>query len=153
VYGCAIPGGVSYRLGSLGVCNGTGLATPAALAGKLVAYGLETCGVDSGSAVVIVRRLIDGRRVRTDSAISVAPVESIPEVESLVLKPGGSDAWIVAAHSLGTHKTTVEVHEHGRGSVAKLLDSGIGIDPTSLRLNGSELSWRDGGGERRAGLS
>jgi hypothetical protein len=34
----------------------------------------------------------------------------------------------------------------------RLLDSGTGIVPTSLRLHGSTLSWRDGASTRTATL-
>jgi hypothetical protein len=155
VYACALPAGVAYDLGSATVCNigvGTGLAEPVALGGKLVAYALERCGVDTGTTEVIVRRLTNGKRVHSDPATTGATgPESYETVESLVVKHDGSDAWIAVANSLGTHATGTEVHAHGKGGFV-LLDSGSGIDAKSLRLKGSKLSWLDGGVKRSAKL-
>jgi hypothetical protein len=153
VYGCAIPNGSVYRLGSASVCQGHGRATPVALAGRLVAYGLETCGIDTGSSVVIVRRLTNGKRLHEDAA-TTGPVgaESFETVESLVLKPGRSDAWISVTNSVVTHGATIEVHKHDSTGTS-LLDSGLGIDPHSLRLTGSKLAWRHDGKRRSAILS
>jgi hypothetical protein len=58
----------------------------------------------------------------------------------------GSAARAAACHPSGSRTLAVE----RRGQ--KLLDAGAHIDPTSLRLRGSVLSWRDGGRTRHAGL-
>jgi hypothetical protein len=152
VYGCAVRHGAVYKLGSSSLCIGTSRAAPVALAGRLVAYGLETCGVDTGSTVVIVRRLTDGKRLHDDPA-TVLPngPESYQTVHSLVLNARGDDAWISTASSLGSHATATEVHEHGTNGFG-LLDSGTGIDPGSLRLKRSKLTWLHGGKRRSATL-
>jgi hypothetical protein len=153
VYACAIPNGVVYHLGSASVCVRSQRAGPVAIAGKLVAYGLESCGIDTGSSVVVVRRLTNGKRLRSDpSTTGTIGAESYSTVDSLVVKPNGSDAWIMVENSLGTHKTETEVHAHGTGG-AVVLDSGTGIDPQSLRLAGSKLTWRHGRHKRSAKLS
>jgi len=153
VYACAIPNGVSYHLGSASVCVGTQRAAPVAIAGRLVAYGLEQCGVDTGSTVVVVRRVTNGKRLRSDPAIAgAAGPESYQTVESLVVKRDGSDAWIVVTNSLAGHGSNIEVRAHSKSGPA-LLDSGFGINPSSLRLRGSKLSWRHGGQRRTATLS
>jgi hypothetical protein len=153
VYACAIPGGASYHLGSASVCNGTHRAAPVAIADRLVAYGLQTCGTDTGSSVVVVRRLTTGKRLHTDPAITgAAGPESFQTVESLVVKRDGSDAWITVTNSVAGHGSTIEVHAHGTGGSA-LLDSGPGIDPSSLRLKRSRVSWLHDGHRRSAKLS
>jgi hypothetical protein len=152
VFGCAIPNGTVYKLGSASVCNGHGRAAPVAVAGRLVAYGLETCGIDTGSAVVIVRRLTDGKRLRDDpSRTGPAGPESYDAVDSLVLAPSGADAWITVTSSIVSHQNATEVHEHGRNGFA-LLDSGSGVNPGSLRLKRSKLTWRHSGLLRSATL-
>jgi hypothetical protein len=153
VFACAIPAGVAYRLGSASVCVGSSRAGPVAIAGRLVAYGLERCGVDTGSTIVVVRRLTNGKRLHSDPATTrpVGP-ESYQTVDSLVVKRDGSDAWIAVANSLGTHGTGTEVHAHDTNGFA-LLDSGDGVNPSSLRLDGSQLTWRHGARKRSATLS
>jgi hypothetical protein len=153
-YGCAIPNGVVYKLGSASVCNGRpGRAAPVALSGRIVAYGLATCGIDTGTSVVVVRRLTNGKRLHRDASVT-GPVgaESFETVESLALEPSGSDAWITVTNSVASHGSSVEVHAHDSGG-AVLLDSGAGIDPRSLRLAGSKLTWRHDGKLRSAQLS
>jgi hypothetical protein len=132
---------------------GSSRAGPVAIAGRLVAYGLERCGVDTGSTIVVVRRLTDGKRLHSDPATtqSVGP-EAYQTVDSLVVKRNGSDAWIAVANSLGTHQTSTEVHADSTDGFA-LLDAGSEINPSSLRLDGSKLTWRHGGSKRSATLS
>jgi hypothetical protein len=64
-----------------------------------------------------------------------------------VLQSGGSIAWIATVQSIIGHRKNNEVHANG-----KLLDSGSGIAPSSLRLVGSKLTWRDGSAIRSATL-
>jgi hypothetical protein len=152
VYGCAIPNGVVYKLGSASVCNGAGRANPFAIAARLVAYGLQQCGVDTGVSTVIVRRLTNGKHLRRDPATTgTVGAESYESVESLVLAADGSDAWISVTSSIVGNGATTEVHKHDSGG-AVLLDSGAGIDPHSLRLVGSKLTWRHDGKRRSAQL-
>jgi hypothetical protein len=126
---------------------------PVAVAGEVAAYGLERCGVDTGSSAVVVRRLTNGRRLKSAPATTkpVGP-ESYVTVRSLVVKADGAAAWIALASSLLAHRQEIEVHtsdKHGQ----RLLDSGGGIDPASLRLRGSKLTWTHGGARRSATLS
>jgi hypothetical protein len=123
-----------------------------ALAGAVVAYGLESCGVDTGSAVVIVERLATGRKLRTLPATTgaLAP-ESYQRVGSLVVRPDGAVAWIGTASSIVRSSRSIEVHRaDGRGQVE--LDSGLAIDPSSMRLHGTTLSWRHADLVRSASL-
>ena len=153
-YGCARGGHGRVRLGNRRSCIGSPRVGPVTVVGVLTAYGLETCGVDTGSTVVDVRRLTDGKQVRRASAAGpLGPLgpESYETVESLALVKSGSVAWIVSTNSLATHQRSVEVRRadaHGNA----LLDSGAAIAMHSLRLTGSTLRWRDGGQTRTAAL-
>jgi hypothetical protein len=123
-----------------------------ALAGVLVAYGETMSGVDTASAQVIVRRLDNGRTLRGLAAMSqpVGP-ESFQSVDSIVVKADGAVAWIAVAHSIIRQSAQTEVDradQRGRST----LDTGSGIDSSSLRLRGSSLTWRHGGGTRSARL-
>jgi hypothetical protein len=123
-----------------------------ALAGTTVAYGLETCGVDTGSSEVIVRRLTDGRTLKTVAATTgpQAP-ESYQLVGSVVVKRDGALAWIGVDDSFIRHSQEVEVHRVDRRGEAEL-DSGAAIEHGSLRLHGSTLTWRDGAATKSATL-
>lgn len=111
------------------------------LVGPYVAYEVQGCvGLGCGFSLV-VRDLRDGSKFRDESKGSVGDLE---------LKENGSVAWIStsdfdpaepmrrvwASDSLGT----------------RLLDEGPGIAPGSLELNGSTLSWVNGGLSRSATL-
>ena len=112
------------------------------VAGELAAYGLERCGVDAGFSNVVVRRLTDGAQLRSLPATTkpLGP-ESYHSVGSLVLKSDGAVAWIGVGSSILRRGSYAEVHRADRRGQA-LLDSGAAIDPRSLKLNGSTLSWR-----------
>jgi hypothetical protein len=115
---------------------------PFALAATVVAYGLERCGIDTGSAVVIVKRLSTGRQLRSLPATTGAlSPESYQHVGSLAVRADGSVAWIGVATSIIRHSQTIEVHRADGRGIAEL-DSGLAIDPRSLRLHGTTVSWR-----------
>lgn len=140
-------------LGSATICNGVGHAGPAAIAGRLAAYALERCGVDTGSATVIVRRLSDGKEIRRQQAwtLTVGP-ESYVSVGSVVVNRSGSIAWIASESSIVSHGHGIEVAERTGNSVRRL-DSCSGIAAGSLRLRGTRLTWRDGTATRSATLN
>jgi hypothetical protein len=60
----------------------------------------------------------------------------------LVLKDDGAVAWI--AQEMYSDPTTYEVHKADRGG-KQVLDAGPDVDPRSLRLSGSRLSWTRNG--------
>jgi hypothetical protein len=153
VYGCANGGPASYELGRQGAsCLRAGRIQALAAAGRLAAYALERCGVDTGRTIVSVRRLTDGKLLASRPAITNAvAVESYQSVESLVLKPDGAVAWVAVLGSLVGHRHATEVHKlDAHGDV--LLDSGQTLLPGPLRLAGSKLSWNHGGASRSATL-
>lgn len=147
VYGCDVSG-KRVRLGNASLCVGAVRVDHAAVAGGLIAYGSDRCGVDTGTASVAVLRLPDQQELHRFAAITgaVGP-ESYQSIDSLVLQSGGSIAWIATVQSIIGHRKNNEVHANG-----KLLDSGSGIAPSSLRLVGSKLTWRDGSAIRSATL-
>ena len=153
VYGCAVGGSRPVRLGGTGPCpgasNNVGLV---AVAGKKAAYTVRTCGVDTSSTLVIVRRLSDGRLLSSHAATEGSPApESFESVGSIVVNSSGAVAWIGSVDSIATHHTKIQVLEQSGGSV-RTLDQGSSIKLASLKLNGSKLSWEHGGSRQSASL-
>jgi hypothetical protein len=150
-FACARRGGARLRLGTTASCIAHDLAQRVALRGMVVAVARETCGIDTGSTEIIVWRL--GRRLplaRGPAAVALRP-ESYTTVTALLISRRGNAAWIAATHSLGAAGGQVEVRSliDGRDIV---LGSGSDIATRSLRLRGTELTWRDGGTDRSASL-
>jgi hypothetical protein len=151
VYGCTAQGGRRFQLGDTARSLREGRAGPIAVAGTVAAYGFTRFGVDTVSTEVMVRRLTDGAVFVTRPATNFVGVESFQSVGSIVVNADGTVAWIGSDTSIIAHRARDEVHVVSGGSDA-VLDSGTGIDVTSLRLEGSALSWRDGGRMRHAAL-
>jgi hypothetical protein len=152
VYGCADATGHRYLLASDETRPGQPHIGKVALAGVDVAYGETTFSVDTGSATVTVRQLDNGRRLKSLAALTV-PVgpESFESVDSVVVKPDGAVAWIATAASIVHHENQTQVLRADRRGEASL-DTGTGIETSSLRLRRSRLSWRDGSGAQSATL-
>jgi hypothetical protein len=95
---------------------------------------------------------MDGKRL-TSFVATTNPLgpESYQSVDSLVLKSDGAVAWIGVASSIVRHGNDIEVHKAEQHAQV-LLDSGPGIDPASLRLRRSVLTWKRANLTRRAGL-
>jgi hypothetical protein len=141
VYGCAAGSPHPVRLGSTGRCPGGSAVGVVTAAGRLAAYSVRSCGVDTSSAQVIVRRLTDGHQLSSHAAYSgpVAP-ESFQSVGSVVATPGGKVAWIVSSSSILAHRRNTEVVA-AAGGATHVLASGTGIAPASLQLHSGTLSW------------
>jgi hypothetical protein len=154
VYGCSDRGGRSYRLGTSGFCTGADRVGPVAVAGEMAGYGVQRCGVDTGTAQVLARRLTDGSVLRTAPATSRVPgAESYQSAAAVVVKADGAVAWIGQAHSIiGRGGDVIEVHRSDHRGQAEL-DRGQGIALRSLRLRGSRISWLHAGTGRSAPLS
>ena len=152
VYGCAQGSHSSYVLGSASNSMGEGRVGPVALAGVDVAFGRTYYGVDVVSADVVVENLTDGRILRSNPATvgSFGP-ESAQQVQSIVVKPDSSVAWIATISSITSHSGTTQVRKSDR-TERRSLDSGSKIKPGSLRLHRSKLSWRDGSIRKTARL-
>jgi hypothetical protein len=108
-------------------------------------------GVDTVSASVVVRRLTDGTELKELRATRAVGAESFESIGSVVVMASGTVAWIGSEHSIVGHQSAIEVHAAGTGG-DRVLDSGPNVDPASLRLHGSRLSWSDGGATRHATL-
>jgi hypothetical protein len=153
VYGCSERTGRRTKLGQTTSCVRADLISRVRVAGEVTAYADERCGVDTGSTTIVVMRLSDGKRFQTDPATTGRTLpESYQSVDSLVLRRDRGVAWIANAHSIiRPSSADIEGHADDRGG-ARLLDSGAGIDPGSLRLRGSRLTWKHGGATRSARL-
>ena len=148
IYACDRRTRSTTKLGQASLCVATARVDNLALAGDVVAYGLDRCGVDTGSTTVLVRRVSNGKLLHSFAAITgPGLVESYQSINSLIVTPKSAVAWIATDSSIVGHGRRLEVHANRR-----LLDSGAGIAPTSLRLHGSTLSWRDGASTRTATL-
>jgi hypothetical protein len=151
VYGCSVARGRSFRLGNVSRSLAESRVAPVAVGGEFAAYGLESFGVDTVSASVIVRRLTDGTEVKELRATRAVGAEAFESIGSVAVRANGAVAWIGTEHSIVGHGSAIEVHAAGAGG-DRVLDSGSRIDPASLRLHGSRLSWVDGGATRHAVL-
>jgi hypothetical protein len=109
----------------------------------LVAFAVANCPGASCYSTVTVRNLQDGRVVSDVPATMTGGAPGDGEhVTDIELKPNGSLAWLVQL--TGAARRTVEVvavDVNGR----RLLESSPDIDPQSLALDGSTLSWSTGG--------
>ena len=151
VYGCSVARGRSFRLGHASRALAEARVGPVAVAGDLAAYGLQSFGVDTVSTSVVVRRLTNGSQIKELRATRAVGAEAFQSIGSVVVNASGAVAWIGSEHSIVGHSSAIEVHSDGTGG-DRVLDSGANIDPTSLRLHGSRLSWVDGGATRHATL-
>jgi hypothetical protein len=155
VYGCSSRTGHRTLLGNTGSCVRAKQVGVVAVAGVLGAYASESCGVDTGRTLVVVRRLTDGHQLSSEpSTTGALGAESYQSVGSLVVKRDGSVAWIGSWQSLASigNKPAVQVHRFQRGHLS-LLDSGSAIAVRSLALRGSRLSWKHGRATRTSTLS
>jgi hypothetical protein len=143
----------AYLLGHSSLTRpGQGRVGVVALAGVDAAYSLTRMGVDTASAQVVVRRLDTGRTLHAVSATTkpLGP-EFFQSVGAIVVKPDGAVAWIATGGSIIRRGKETEVDRLDRRGQAAV-DTGARIDVQSLRLRGSQLSWRDGGAMRSATL-
>lgn len=151
VYGCAAHSGRRFRLGTTGFCNRAERVGPVAVAGRLAAVALTSCGVDTGSTTVQVRRLSDGAVLSAYPAAAAPGPESFTSVSAIVVDAAGAVAWIGRANSVVRHSSSTTVYA-ARAGAARQLDAGSAIVADSLRLTGTTVSWRHGGERRSAPL-
>jgi hypothetical protein len=133
------------------------------LSGPYAGYNLAFGGRGGTGSVIVVANLRTGRNVRSIRGTPVTgmstPVQET--VTDLVLKSNGSVAWIwdtsktVTFPQLVTTRT-VQVRKSDRSSgrfSSSLLDSGLGlVDPRSLAIRNSTISWKKAGQLRTAQL-
>lgn len=143
VYGCATDGaGRRFALGTTNLCVRSVRVQAVAVAGRLAAFGAQSCGVDTGSSVVQVRRLTDGRTLYTHPAASALGPESYTTVPTIVADGAGDVAWIAHGSSIVRRAASTTVYA-ARGSSVRRLDSGPAIAVASLRLTGTTVRWRN----------
>ena len=152
IYGCARSRHRSYVLGEppLFSSSGGGGMRDETLAGTMVAYEEITAnelpeGEGTATYLVLVRNLQNGRWVhRAFTGVArESRYKGVGPLTALVLKPDGSVAWIASVAGLsGYVPAEYEVHALDK-SGSRLLASGTEIDPHSLALKGSALSWTE----------
>jgi hypothetical protein len=153
-YGCALPAGRRFRLGStLGFPQSRTHLGLVSVAGRIVAYAVTAFGVDTSGTNVLVRRLTDGALLGSYPATTEPFAESFSSVGSIAVKSDGAVAWIGRVSAIGRNQPAIQVFEAPVSArQGKQLDSGGGIALGSLRLQGSTLSWRHGSATRHATL-
>jgi hypothetical protein len=139
LWGCA--GKRQFRLGNrkrgCDPCVGR-VVVPGTVAAYVSCFG----GYDNTACAVIVRRLTDGKRLAAYAAAGGAEFQSVP---SLVARSDGHVAWIGVGKGFSAG---IAVRRDGT-----ILDHGRTIDPHSLTLHGTLLSWKHGSETRHARLS
>jgi hypothetical protein len=145
----------------------------ARFAGPYVAFVAFAEASNTGIGVVDLRTGAKRTFHEDEEVAAVEPPESecppadphcrvvCPQVDSLVLEPDGSIAWIGVDFPAATPtggapcgtgiEQTIEVRRYDREGLG-VIGSGDGIVPRSLRLSGSTLSWIDEGREATATL-
>ena len=148
-YGCLLARGAPVAL-----LDEDGLFPPIAFAGPLVGYAIDSCDPDDCYTLVSVTDLrddSDGVNRGADAGPS-----SSSEVPAVVLKSNGAVAWVSCSTlnpSYGAiHSCTARSGKRKRvyafdrrGARPRLLDVSRRIDPASLTLRGSRLTWRRNG--------
>jgi hypothetical protein len=151
VFGCAKGSSRQWRLGALHSCIQSQRVGPVAVTGRLAAYGVQSCGIDTGTSDVVVARLTDNKQLaRLPATRSLLGPESFVTVSAIVLAPDGATAWISVASSIISHASTLEVHAWN-GQRTRRLDSGD-VAAKVLELHGSALRWQHSGHWRSATL-
>jgi hypothetical protein len=120
------------------------------LVGHLAALVLRDVCQAGGVQVIRIVDLDTGAVV-LDAVPPIAPGDSnvqISQLQSLVVAPTGSAAWIVKRFQTQLCQVIAEI-PHGPKT---LLDQGDQIDPNSLRLDGSTVSWSNNGETKTATL-
>jgi hypothetical protein len=123
---------------------------PIVLAAPFVAYGAygDCAAAFCNPNSVVLQNLRGGSGTPMQQQVSVA------NVDSLVLKPNGSLAFIASTFDQnGAILPGLSVVKVEQGAKPVVLDSGAGVDAGSLALAGSTLYWTDAGAPMSAPLS
>lgn len=136
------------------------------ITGPYAGFNIFSRGRDGTSSLVVVLNLFTGRTVRRESrggGRMQGPGTEAVSVTDLVLREDGAVGWIYDITAFGgdasdrttTVTRTFEVRksDEGSGRVAStLLDSGLSVDPRSLAIRGTTISWKNAGALRTAPL-
>jgi hypothetical protein len=165
-FGCAYRTKRAYLLGvgeaQFSSSGGGGIELPQ-LVGAVIAYGLSSTEpteppVEPGeppvfgksSWLVVVRNLRTGRVLhKVPTGPSSSRSVGAGPVGALVVKSDGAVAWVTGADNA---QSPHEIHAIDRKG-SRLLATGLGIYPLSLRLKGSTISWTQNGQSFSAPLS
>jgi hypothetical protein len=112
-----------------------------------VAYSITSMGIDSGGSGISVKNLRTGAETQTYGAVTLPPFrspETFTSVAKIVLQGDGDVAWIGREVSVGVEQPRLQV-ELGGPAGFSVLDEGPAIDPKSLTLSGSILTWSNAG--------
>lgn len=158
-YGCHAARGRPYSLGELGT-----FTRFLRVAGPFVAHDSSFDSRDGTDSFVRVRNLRTGRLVRKAFKGSASGTDDYgTRVTDLEVRPTGSAAWIwdvslpgfPFSRLAGDPPPQFEVRSASRSlppTESILLDSGPDVDPRSLVLRGTTLSWTRAGVRRLAVL-
>lgn len=139
---------------------------PVAVAGRIVAYSRERGGRSGPDYRIIVRDYGSGRRL-SENPNGVPHAEDfntcvgatggtrnagIGPTTALVLRAGGAVAWI-AQRCDPRSATSYEVFTQPRSGIPKLRGASFTINPSSLRLERTGVSWIDAGVRHRASFT
>jgi hypothetical protein len=138
-----------------------GFYPPVRLAGQLVGYATDACDPDYCNTVVEVTDLRD-EEYGANRETNAGPMAD-SEVAAMRLRPNGSVAWVSCSSPFPayghvnrcTGATRVKKRIFAwdtRSERPRLADVSRRIDPASLALHGSRLTWRHGGKTRSTRL-
>jgi len=110
---------------------------------------IRSTGLDTYSVAISARNLRNGKTVKCMVGGGDDPSNGVV-VKSLVVRQTGSMAWagtrwgneVGGSTAFGARVTAVSTCIANKGQV---LDAGNGIDPATLALHGSGLTWMDSG--------
>jgi hypothetical protein len=135
--------------------GGGGSIDEIALAGHVVAYVVHRrVGVDTGASELIVAD-VARRFILRETAVGYsvdAGLVADEDLTALVVTPAGAVAWIAARHGIPIRPAAATVYAAAPTSGVTVLDEGPKIDPASLKLTGSTLSWTDAAGVRTGAM-
>lgn len=134
------------------------------LRGALIGKATDFCDQETGCETLVT--VLDLSKTFTDDPVaingSVGEPKRLVKVGSLRFRPNGSIAWIACSENdpqVFSASRQPNCVRPGRGrkwvmrksvgsSKAEVLDTGRQIDPSSLRLSGSRLTWKKDGRRR-----
>ena len=155
VFGCRRTANRAYEIGhGSGECQNNDLIDSAVVAGNLAALNVRTCGLYGSSSTVKLVNLRDGRGRFASAPLSTPGSEAgYDAIRGMTVTPGGGLAWLGVRVARGA-VVAAEVRRRRPGFADRsvVLDSGVAIDPRSLRRRGSRVQWRNAGAARSAAI-
>jgi hypothetical protein len=144
-YGCLFSTGRSWSLSPKSRFTHLNPET-VVLRAPWVAYSETTIAVDNAAAAIFVRNLRTGHLAQSHPAVTeVSGPENHSSVTQIALTGYGAVAWIGEESSISAGGLVLRQVEIGDSAGFSVADQGAGIDPQSLELHGSTLSWTNSG--------